>query len=107
LLRFWKKRGSHTVETITIAEKSIEPCRGCYCCWEKTPGVCVIADDMKAVFEKYLHADMIIWFWQKLAHVNEGIDLLTRGMEQLDGERGAAIPAVPLDRKERRGPTTI
>jgi multimeric flavodoxin WrbA len=53
--------GSHTVETITIADKKIEPCRGCYCCWEKTPGVCVVADDMRAVFEKYLRADMIIW----------------------------------------------
>jgi hypothetical protein len=37
-------------------------------------------------------ADRDFWFWEKLAHVNEGIDLMTRGMNQLDGERGAAIP---------------
>jgi hypothetical protein len=37
-------------------------------------------------------ADMDFWFWDKLAHVNEGIDLMARGMELLDGERGNAVP---------------
>jgi hypothetical protein len=32
------------------------------------------------------------WFWDKLAHVNEGIDLMTQGMALLDGERGNAVP---------------
>jgi hypothetical protein len=32
------------------------------------------------------------WFWNKLAHVNEGIDLMARGMELLDGERGNSVP---------------
>jgi tetratricopeptide (TPR) repeat protein len=37
-------------------------------------------------------ASVDFWFWQKLAHVNEGIDLMARGMELLDGERGGVIP---------------
>jgi tetratricopeptide (TPR) repeat protein len=37
-------------------------------------------------------ASVDFWFWEKLAHVNEGIDLMTRGMELLDGERGNAVP---------------
>ena len=37
-------------------------------------------------------ADLDFWFWEKLAHVNEGIDLMARGMELLDGERGNAVP---------------
>lgn len=37
-------------------------------------------------------ADTDFWFWDKLAHVNEGIDLMARGMELLDGGRGNAVP---------------
>jgi hypothetical protein len=37
-------------------------------------------------------ASVDFWFWNKLAHVNEGIDLMARGMELLDGERGAGVP---------------
>jgi tetratricopeptide (TPR) repeat protein len=37
-------------------------------------------------------ADIDFWFWDKLAHVNEGIDLMAQGMELLDGERGNAVP---------------
>jgi hypothetical protein len=32
-------------------------------------------------------ASVDFWFWDKLAHVNEGIDLMTQGMELLDGKR--------------------
>ncbi|MDR0642428.1 MAG: hypothetical protein LBG07_08215 [Treponema sp.] len=37
-------------------------------------------------------ADVEFLFWNKLAHVNEGIDLMERGMELLDGGRGNAVP---------------
>jgi tetratricopeptide (TPR) repeat protein len=37
-------------------------------------------------------ADIDFLFWDKVAHVNEGIDLMARGMELLDGERGNAVP---------------
>ncbi|MDR2053653.1 MAG: NAD(P)H-dependent oxidoreductase, partial [Treponema sp.] len=37
---------NHSINTITVSRKNIEPCRGCFCCWEKTPGKCVIPDDM-------------------------------------------------------------
>jgi hypothetical protein len=35
-------------------------------------------------------ASVDFWFWDKLAHVNEGIDLMARGMELLD--QGNAVP---------------
>jgi multimeric flavodoxin WrbA len=55
------KAGNHQAETITVAQKNIEPCRGCFCCWEKTPGNCIIADDMAGILEKYINAELIIW----------------------------------------------
>jgi multimeric flavodoxin WrbA len=52
--------GNHSVETITVSQKNIEPCRGCFCCWGKTPGKCSIADDMNGILDKYINADVII-----------------------------------------------
>ena len=54
-------QNGHHVETISVYKAEIEPCRGCFVCWTKTPGRCVIADDMAGLTEKYLHADLVIW----------------------------------------------
>jgi putative NADPH-quinone reductase len=53
--------GDYPVETLTVSQKNIEPCRGCFCCWEKTPGKCIIADDMGGILDKYINSDLIIW----------------------------------------------
>jgi multimeric flavodoxin WrbA len=50
-----------TIDTITVAQKNIKPCRGCFCCWEKTPGKCIIPDDMGSILEAYIQADLVIW----------------------------------------------
>jgi multimeric flavodoxin WrbA/putative sterol carrier protein len=50
-----------SAETVNISEERIEPCRGCFCCWEKMPGKCVIADDMEALLRKYREAQIVIW----------------------------------------------
>jgi len=52
---------NHDVEKINVTGKNIEPCRGCFCCFEKTPGKCVIADDTAAIFTQYVGADLVIW----------------------------------------------
>lgn len=49
------------VETVTVCQKKIEDCRGCFCCWTKTPGKCVIRDDMEQILNAYLEADVILW----------------------------------------------
>jgi len=51
----------HETETIEINKVNIEPCRGCFCCWEKTPGKCCITDDMAELFQKYINAELVIW----------------------------------------------
>ena len=48
-------------EEIQVNTLNIKPCLGCFSCWNKTPGECVIKDDMKNVIEKILWADMVIW----------------------------------------------
>jgi multimeric flavodoxin WrbA len=53
--------GNHLIEIINVSQRNIEPCRGCFACWQKTPGKCVITDDMAAIYEKYINTDLIIW----------------------------------------------
>lgn len=44
-----------------ISKAEISHCRGCFACWQKTPGKCVIKDDMNDLIPKYLDADLVIW----------------------------------------------
>jgi len=37
-------------------------------------------------------ADIDFWFWDKLSHVNKGIDLKAKGMDRLDGSAGQSVP---------------
>jgi len=49
------------VNIINVSKTEIAPCLGCFACWGKTPGKCVIKDDMEKLIELYLEADMVIW----------------------------------------------
>lgn len=49
------------VQTVTISKTRIEPCLGCYACWTKTPGKCVIQDDMAELLRHYIETDLISW----------------------------------------------
>ena len=49
------------VEEICVNTLDLNPCLGCFSCWNKTPGKCVFKDDMPEVIEKLLWADITIW----------------------------------------------
>lgn len=49
------------VREVPISRMQIEPCKGCFACWNKTPGKCCISDDMTSVISDYLWADVILW----------------------------------------------
>ena len=54
-----------SVEELQVASLNIGPCKGCFSCWKKTPGKCIIQDDMSMVIEKQLEANVIIWSFHK------------------------------------------
>lgn len=65
---------------------NIEPCRGCFRCWTRTPGKCVIDDDMKVVLEQMQRADVVV-FATPVYHftMSEGMKrLLERTMPLLE-----------------------
>lgn len=50
------------VHTIAVAEMDISPCRGCFQCWVRTPGICVISDAGRAVAEAWMQSDVVVLF---------------------------------------------
>ena len=58
---FLEGLGRNDVEIIELAKANIKPCKGCYVCWEKSPGKCCIADDMQTLLQKSLEAELVIW----------------------------------------------
>ncbi len=48
-------------DIVDISKAEISHCRGCFACWQKTPGECVIKDDMQNLIPKYLDADLVVW----------------------------------------------
>ncbi|MBB6631389.1 NAD(P)H-dependent oxidoreductase [Clostridium algidicarnis] len=55
------KYGKNTIEIIDISKANIKHCTGCFACWTKTPGECVIDDHMKLILPKLTEADLIVW----------------------------------------------
>ena len=49
------------VEVIEMHEKKIEPCRSDFSCWFKTPGTCIIQDDVRSIYDAIDEADFVIW----------------------------------------------
>lgn len=60
-LKGMNKAEKHDVTVINVIEKNIAPCQGCFGCWAKMDGHCVINDDQNAILDLYKDADLIIW----------------------------------------------
>ncbi|MFA5725503.1 MAG: flavodoxin family protein [Candidatus Omnitrophota bacterium] len=54
-------RGGAEVENILLVEKNIKHCLGCFSCWAKTPGKCIIKDEMAPLIDKYMKSDIVIY----------------------------------------------
>ncbi len=52
---------SAQADIIDVAKADIKACSGCFCCWNKTPGTCVIQDKMAEILTKIIDADVIVW----------------------------------------------
>ncbi len=47
------------VQEIFLVDYNIEQCRGCFNCWDKTPGKCIINDEMADMISIFLESDII------------------------------------------------
>jgi hypothetical protein len=55
-----REAGAQT-ENIILCEKKIHDCLGCFSCWTKTPGKCVVKDDMSELFKKIMISDITVF----------------------------------------------
>ena len=60
-IRGLNKGGEHKVDLINVIDKDIAPCKGCFGCWAKGEGHCLIEDDQNMILNLYKEADVIIW----------------------------------------------
>jgi multimeric flavodoxin WrbA len=58
---FLNGAGWNDAKTIHVADAKIAPCSGCFSCWNKTPGTCVIRDDMGEALSGIIAADIVVW----------------------------------------------
>lgn len=56
-----QERQDSSVRELSVNDLNIKPCRGCFSCWNKTPGQCCIKDDMEQVIRDILWADITVW----------------------------------------------
>ena len=56
-----KKAVDVETETVTIKDLDIQSCRGCFSCWSRTPGRCVINDDVRGITLKIFASDVVIY----------------------------------------------
>jgi hypothetical protein len=49
------------MKAFPLAAMDIQPCRGCFSCWVKTPGRCIIHDDEEQILGATAVSDRVIW----------------------------------------------
>ncbi|MFP4482998.1 MAG: flavodoxin family protein [Thermovirgaceae bacterium] len=50
----------HSVSHRRLRELDIKPCRGCFGCWLKTPGLCVVPDDTDLLRRDIVQSDLVL-----------------------------------------------
>ena len=55
------ERSGYEVDNIALRDKKIGSCTGCFGCWLRTPGICVIDDYGRNVAEKVVRSDLLVY----------------------------------------------
>lgn len=51
----------HEVQNLLLREMNLRSCRGCFHCWVKTPGYCVLKDDSDLLDRTVISSDFVLW----------------------------------------------
>ncbi len=58
----WLRSRQWDVVALRLRDLEIAPCLGCFGCWMKTPGECVIDDDGRDVARRIVQSDLVVYF---------------------------------------------
>jgi multimeric flavodoxin WrbA len=51
----------HDVNVFQLRAMDLKHCTGCFGCWVKTPGKCVVADDTPEMLRAAINSDFVLW----------------------------------------------
>ncbi|MBN2762549.1 MAG: flavodoxin family protein [Bacteroidales bacterium] len=55
------RSSGHNAEIVTLRDMNFAFCCGCFKCWDTTPGICSIDDDIKHIHRAVINADLVVW----------------------------------------------
>ena len=55
------KNSNYETTVRTLGEEKIAPCLGCFGCWLKTPGQCIIKDDGSTLPQDVIQSDLLVY----------------------------------------------
>lgn len=55
------QKAGYEVEAVVLHEKKIGECLGCFHCWVKTPGMCILEDDSRELNGKIINSDLVVY----------------------------------------------
>ncbi len=57
----WLERRGAVIDAFDLTAMDIKPCRGCFACWVKTPGLCFQRDAMDAILPRLARSEALLW----------------------------------------------
>jgi hypothetical protein len=55
-----ERRGA-VIDAFDLTTMDIKPCRGCFACWVKTPGLCFQRDAMDVILPRLARSEAVVW----------------------------------------------
>ena len=106
-LKGFNRNNEHEVHIINVIDKNNSPCHGCFGCWQKQDGHCMIPDDQNEILDLYREVDLIIWSFPLYCYgmpshlkavLDRTIPLVKMKMEQLDDGTVRHVPLVDFSK---------
>ena len=57
----WLSGAGHGVTAFALRDMEIRQCIGCFGCWLKTPGSCVLKDEHEGILRAYVDGDVVVF----------------------------------------------
>jgi len=93
------------VDVVNLRDKKIKYCTGCFSCWTKSPGKCILQDDMtKELFPQWLASDLVVYATPLYHHtvnahmktfIERSLPVLQPFFEDRKGQTGHPLRSAP------------